>query len=70
MIGGRLPQPLVTRLVNALDAMLDGVGLPSRAPLLEALTAEDGAVIGAAMLPFLDHVLPSDAILTQAGRRD
>lgn len=70
VIGGRLPQPLVTRLAKELDAMLDTVPLPSRAPILEAVTGEDGAVIGAAMLPFLDHVLPSDAILIQAGRRD
>lgn len=70
VIGGRLPQPLVTRLARALDTMLEDVALPSRAPILEAVTGEDGAVIGAAMLPFLDHVLPSDSILIQAGRRE
>jgi predicted NBD/HSP70 family sugar kinase len=70
VIGGRLPQPLVNRLATAIGVMLDAVALPSRAPILAAVTAEDGAVIGAAMLPFLDHVLPSDSILIQAGRRD
>lgn len=70
LIGGRLPLPLVERLAAAIETILDAVHLPSRAPILAALTAEDGAVIGAAMLPFLDHVLPSDSILIQAGRRD
>jgi len=70
LIGGRLPLALVERLAAALNARLDGYRLPSRAPIAAASTAEDGAVIGAAMLPFLDHVLPSDAILIQAGRRD
>jgi predicted NBD/HSP70 family sugar kinase len=70
VIGGRLPQPLVSELAKAINGMLDAVVLPTRAPILEAFSAEDGAVIGAAMLPFLDHVLPSDSILIQAGRRD
>nr|WP_276589098.1 MULTISPECIES: ROK family transcriptional regulator [unclassified Sphingomonas] len=70
LIGGRLPLPLIARLAAALETALDAFALPSRAPILAALAAQDGAVIGAAMLPFLDHVLPSDAILIQAGRRD
>jgi predicted NBD/HSP70 family sugar kinase len=70
LIGGRLPSMLVERLATALTERLDGHALPSRAPISAASTAEDGAVIGAAMLPFLDHVLPSDAILIQAGRRE
>jgi predicted NBD/HSP70 family sugar kinase len=70
LIGGRLPLPIVTQLVEALEATLDSTSLPSRAPILAAVTAEDGAVIGAAALPFLDNVLPSDSILIQAGRRD
>lgn len=70
LIGGRLPFPLVTSLVAALEAALDAVILPSRAPIYAATTAQDGAVIGAAVLPFLDQVLPSDSILIQAGRRN
>ena len=35
---------------------------------MPAVMATDGAAVGAAILPFLDHVLPSDAILIQAGR--
>lgn len=70
VIGGRLPLPFIERLATALNAALDRYRLPSRAPILAASTAGDGAVIGAAMLPFLDHVLPSDAILIQAGRRE
>ena len=70
LIGGGLPLPLIERLVIRLDRKLDRMRLPSRAPILAASTAANGAVIGAAMLPFLDHVLPSDSILIQAGRRD
>jgi predicted NBD/HSP70 family sugar kinase len=69
VIGGTLPPPLVRKLSALLDTELDRRSLPSRAPLVPAAMAENGAVIGAAMLPFLDHVLPSDAILIQAGRR-
>jgi predicted NBD/HSP70 family sugar kinase len=70
VIGGRLPLLLIDQLVAALDALIDEYRLPARAHLVSASTPEDGAVIGAAMLPFLDHVLPSDAILIQAGRSD
>lgn len=68
LIGGRLPLPLTERLAAALETALADAPIPSRAPILPATEAEDAAVIGAAILPFLDHVLPSDAILIQAGR--
>lgn len=68
LIGGRLPMPLIERLSAGLTAALHDIKLPSRAKILPAVMAEDAPAIGAAILPFLDHVLPSDAILIQAGR--
>lgn len=68
LLGGRLPMPLMRRLAAALEQSLDEVRLPARAPVLLASIAEDAPAIGAAMLPFLDHLLPSDANLIQAGR--
>lgn len=69
LIGGRLPPPLIERLAIALDQALDGTRMPARAPIYPAAMAGDAAAIGAAILPFLDQVLPSDAILIQAGRQ-
>lgn len=68
LIGGRLPGPLIARLAERLTAALDGVSLPTRARIMPAAMAQDAPAIGAAILPFLDHLLPSDAILIQAGR--
>lgn len=68
LIGGRLPLPLIERLATGLTVALDAVRLPARAKIMPAVMAEDAPAIGAAILPFLDHLLPSDAILIQAGR--
>lgn len=68
MIGGRLPLPLIERLSARIDAALREVALPNRIPVLPAQMANDAPAIGAAILPFLDILLPSDAILMQAGR--
>lgn len=68
LIGGRLPMPLIERLSNALNAALADTNLPAKAHIQPATMAEDAPAIGAAILPFLDHLLPSDAILIQAGR--
>lgn len=68
LIGGRLPSKIIQRLADRLNESLSRVPLPSRAPVLPATMARDAPAIGAAILPFLDHVLPSDAILIQAGR--
>lgn len=68
LIGGRLPMPLIRRLAERLTDALSAVPLPAHAQILPAVMAEDAPAIGAAILPFLDHVLPSDAILIQAGR--
>lgn len=68
LIGGRLPLPLIERLADALTATMAGLRLPAHAVIKPAAMAQDAAAIGAAMLPFLDHLLPSDSILIQAGR--
>lgn len=68
LIGGRLPMPLIERLAAGLTARLAATRLPVRAPVLPAAMAQDAPAVGAAILPFLAHLLPSDAILIQAGR--
>ncbi|MCP4026801.1 MAG: ROK family transcriptional regulator [Sphingomonas sp.] len=68
LIGGRLPMPVIERLSKALTAALSALPLPSRAQIMPAVMAQDAPAIGAAILPFLDQLLPSDAILIQAGR--
>jgi predicted NBD/HSP70 family sugar kinase len=68
LIGGRLPLELITALADALSAALASLALPSRPKVIPAAMAQDAPALGAAILPFLDHLLPSDAILIQAGR--
>jgi hypothetical protein len=45
-----------------------GRKLPTVAPVRRAGAADDASAIGAAIIPFLDNVLPSESILMQAGR--
>lgn len=74
IVGGRLPDALVDMLIARLGERLAAMRLPATAagsagaPILRAAMAEDAAAIGAAILPFLDQLLPSDATLMQAGR--
>lgn len=68
LIGGRLPLPLMDRLATDLSAALTSMRLPAHAQIKPAVMAQDAPAIGAAMLPFLHHLLPSDSILIQAGR--
>ena len=68
LIGGRLPAGLVDALVDRLNAMLADTALPSPARVMRAAMSDDAPAIGAAILPFLDHILPSEAILMQVGR--
>jgi predicted NBD/HSP70 family sugar kinase len=70
VIGGRLPAPLIERLCARLDAALAEVSMPNRVPVHPAQMAAEAPAIGAAILPFLDQLLPSDAILMQAGRSE
>ena len=68
LIGGRLPGKLVDGLVERLNAGMTGRQLPAVAPVRRAGAADDASAIGAAIIPFLDHILPSESILMQAGR--
>ncbi|MEH3102575.1 MAG: ROK family transcriptional regulator [Sphingomonas phyllosphaerae] len=68
LIGGRLPIRLIERLAGALTDALTTLDLPARATIMPAVIARDAAAVGAAILPFLDRLLPSDSILIQAGR--
>jgi predicted NBD/HSP70 family sugar kinase len=68
LIGGRLPLPLIERLSARIDAALADIPMPNRVPVQPAQMAADAPAIGAAILPFLAQLLPSDAILMQAVR--
>ncbi|AJA07724.1 ROK family protein [Sphingopyxis fribergensis] len=68
LIGGRLPGQLADALVERLNGRMAGRKLPVLAPVRRAEAADDASAIGAAIIPFLDHVLPSESILMQAGR--
>ena len=67
LIGGRLPATLVDALVERLNVMLANSRLPSPARVVRATMSDDAPAIGAAILPLLDHILPSEAILMQVG---
>ncbi|GGO92343.1 ROK family transcriptional regulator [Stakelama pacifica] len=68
LIGGRLPGKLADALVERLNARMADCAIPAVAPVRRADTADDASAIGAALMPFLDSVLPSESILMQAGR--
>jgi len=68
LIGGRLPEPLIDALIARLTSALARLRLPSVAPMLRAAACADAPAIGAAILPFLDQVLPTETALMQAGR--
>ncbi|WP_242138300.1 ROK family transcriptional regulator [Sphingomonas sp. TREG-RG-20F-R18-01] len=65
IIGGRLSERLVDALIARLHVQLAEMALPAMAPVIRAGLAGDAPVIGAALLPFLDQLLPSDATLMQ-----
>ncbi len=63
-IGGRLPQPFLSQLVQGLSARLPKAeAAPIIAPTLAASFGEDAPLIGAAMLPIWDRLLPTDSAL-------
>ena len=68
LIGGRLPAVLIDTLVDRLNKLLGAARLPSAARVIRAAMSADAPAIGAAILPFLDRILPSEAILMQVGR--
>ena len=65
LVGGRLPDDVLDRLAAASHRKLVAAvpGMPTTAPIARASLSRDAPAVGAAILPFLDRILPSDAIL-------
>ena len=69
VLGGRMPaarlDDLVARLTDRLSRKAKE--MPGQTPILRAAVAEDAPAVGAAILPFLHHLLPSHANLMKMG---
>jgi len=65
LIGGRLPDDVLDRLASDAYRKLTAAApnIPTIAPIHRAMLSQDAPAVGAAILPFLDRILPSDAIL-------
>jgi predicted NBD/HSP70 family sugar kinase len=61
LIGGRLPAALVDQLAASLNTRMAAFAakIPAIAPVARALTADDAPAVGAAILPFSHHLLPT-----------
>jgi predicted NBD/HSP70 family sugar kinase len=61
LIGGRLPAALVDQLAASLNTRMAAFAakIPALAPVARALTADDAPAVGAAILPFSYHLLPT-----------
>ncbi|WP_420141464.1 ROK family transcriptional regulator [Sphingomonas sp.] len=68
LLGGRLPERFVDALAARLNDRLAGLPIPAVAPVARAITSSDAPAVGAAILPFLDRLLPNESALMQAGR--
>ena len=68
LIGGRLPDEILDRLAEASNRKLRAMApnLPALAPMARATLSRDAPAVGAAILPFLDRILPSDSILIKS----
>lgn len=65
LLGGRLPDEILDRLASETLQKLTAAApnIPATAPIRRATLSRDAPAVGAAILPFLDRMLPSDAIL-------
>jgi predicted NBD/HSP70 family sugar kinase len=65
LIGGRLPDGVLDRLAAETHRKLAAAApnIPVTAPIRRATLSRDAPAVGAAILPFLDRILPSDSIL-------
>ena len=70
-IGGRLPEPLIEILIEALEKRIDSIRdeLPSTPPILRAKTLADAAVLGAAIVPFAKTLFPAQDVLMKKPNR-
>ena len=68
LIGGRLPAALVDRLAISLNQRMASFAsqIPAIAPVARALTSDDAPAVGAAILPFSYHLLPTRFALLKA----
>jgi predicted NBD/HSP70 family sugar kinase len=68
LIGGRLPDAVLDRLAADTHRKLRDMApkMPATAPMRRATLSRDAPAVGAAILPFLDRILPSDSILMKA----
>lgn len=63
VIGGRLPPKLIERLTIGLSDAIRRADLPFSPIVRPAAMADHAPALGAAIIPFLDRLLPSDSIL-------
>lgn len=66
LFGGRLPDEVLDRLAEQAATEVargGGAALPVLSPIRRATLSRDAPAVGAAILPFLDRMLPSDATL-------
>lgn len=65
LLGGRLPPRLIDGLAARLTRRLSEKAkeMPGQTPVLRAMASEDAPAMGAAILPFLQQLLPSRANL-------
>ncbi|TCQ08319.1 MarR family transcriptional regulator [Sphingomonas sp. PP-CC-3A-396] len=68
LLGGRLPDAILDRLAAETLRKLTAAApnIPASAPIRRATLSRDAPAVGAAILPFLDRMLPSDAILIKS----
>lgn len=65
LIGGRLPDPLIDTLIDALEKRMDPVRaeLPDAPPIMRAKCSTDAAALGAATVPFARILFPAHDVL-------
>ena len=70
LIGGRLPDPLIDSLIDALGQRFTVIrsALPDMPTILRAMCSPDAAALGAAIIPFARVLFPArEALMKQAG---
>ena len=65
LIGGRLPDPLIDTLIEALEKRMDPIraALPDAPPIMRAKCSTDAAALGAATVPFTRILFPAHDVL-------
>jgi len=65
LIGGRLPDPLIDILIDALEERIEPVraALPDTPAIKRAICSTDAAALGAAIVPFTRNLFPAHDVL-------